>query len=339
MTKEDKLVHNMRKTFMMFFKGKESIMDFMKKSKHIHTTNDAANLFTASNMEFSSKIYNNLWNSKERKSGDIKDFDVPFGQIGVRTKAGRNAWFTFTNKSKKDVATYITKDIINKFFSPTEIKRMDFLGINIGTEKEIERFATSSTAAFTITRPFSLNGKTRKYSQIALQGKYARSAPIVTHELVHTIYEVADRDLDEIVTELDALRRTKAVDRYAESDAGYYKYFAHKYGIHKNTLRKLIREDLKILEGCSSWEDVKKVATKTNLYRLARGKIKGNNLLKGCVESVDRYFLIEQGKRKIRIHTRGKPGARNIPTAVRRWMKKKGVKVYEWKDGKKVRLK
>ena len=42
----NKLAENMRRMFMMFFKGRESIMDFMKKSKHVSScllyTSDAA---------------------------------------------------------------------------------------------------------------------------------------------------------------------------------------------------------------------------------------------------------------------------------------------------------
>jgi len=335
----NKLAENMRRMFMMFFKGRESIMDFRKKSKHV--SSGAIVPFTPNTIKFSIEAYNNLWNSKARKLGDIKGFDEPFGQIGVRTKIGRSAWFSFTGKSEKnkDIATHITNNIINKFFEPSEIRKMDFLGINVGKAQEIEKFAGEPYAAFTTTHPFTLGGKRRQYSQIALQGRYARSAPVVTHELIHTIYEVADRDLDEIVTELDTLRRTKAVDKYAESDSGYYAYFGYKYGLHKSELKKLIREDLKLLENCSSWEDVRRIATQTNLYKLAKGRIRGSNILKGCVENIDRYFIIKDGKREVKIHVRGKAKSRGIPAIVKKWMKKKGVKVYEWKDGKKVRLK
>ena len=76
------------------------------------------------------------------------------------------------------------------------------------------------------------------------------------------------------------------------------------------------------------------IAKQTNLWKLANsGKIEGN------AENIDRYFLIEQGKKRIRVHVRRRAKARGIPAIIKKWMKKKGVKVYEWKDGKKVRLK
>jgi len=349
MTEENELVQKMRKMFMMFFKGRASILEFQQQAKKQSKKKEVGKLpINPGNPFFSFSTYNQLWNSKTRKKGDIKEFDTPFGQIGVKTVLGRNAYFTVTkraeellkasNESEGDTAKWIVKNVANKYFTKHELKRSDFLGFTIASPKEISEYI-SNAAGFALTYPFELNRKRRRASLIGLGVRYARVPVVVTHELIHTMYDVDDRDLDEIVTELDTLRRVKNVERFALQ--GYYPLFFKKrfgyYGDAKSraTLRRLIREDLKLLERkCKNWEDVRKIAKQTNLWKLANsGKIEGN------AENIDRYFLIEQGKKRIRVHVRRRAKARGIPAIIKKWMKKKGVKVYEWKDGKKVRLK
>ena len=338
--KANKLIQNLRKSYMMFLRGRASILDYQKRAEKVHPVN--TNIASLAGQEFFNE-YKHLWSQEIRKTSDIMGFDVPFGQIARKTKAGRNVYLTYTPSAKRKIGDIESVSnevagIINKHFSVPEIKKMDYVAINTGTSRELRNYLGHIPAGCTTLYPLNIKGKKRQFSCVLLHKEATKIPSVITHELIHTIHfrDIRDKDFKEILTDLDALRRTGDIDSYVNK-SGYYLYFYRKrYGEpNRKLLRRLVTEDLKLLrKNCRSWDDVRRVARKTNLWKLANG---GN--IKGSAENIDRYFVVEQGKRRIRVHTRGSAKTKAVPVAIKRWMKQKGVRVYEWKDGKKVRLK
>jgi hypothetical protein len=223
-----------------------------------------------------------------------------------------------------------------------------------------------------VTRP-SGSGSAGEYwysadpPQVIVDPKY-NTSDVLIHELIHhhravskakgregalahiKNYQGKDRDLEESLTEAESVTREKPLDKI-QSGTGYYHYIGDK--------RRAIIEDRELLtkydeskHGKLQKTDGELKVSDENISKLSKKNIKGlraiksvrenypkTNIsklkIKGKVEAIDTFHQYEKEGVKSKIHSYNpKAKSVNMPgsTIFR------GEKLYEWKDGKKVKI-
>jgi hypothetical protein len=173
-------------------------------------------------------------------------------------------------------------------------------------------------------------------SVITIDDSYVDDEDIFTHELVHarlygTNTDPQDRDIREKMTDFETIGR---ISHPEEKRAGYYQYI-------KNVDEKdAIKHDRILLTGSmmKNRKGDRFVADVRKKYN--ESMIKDAHF--SPAEKLDRYYqvILPDGE-KISIHQRGKPNAKvSISKIIQNFKKRYGrdIKVYEWRDGKRVLL-
>lgn len=175
-------------------------------------------------------------------------------------------------------------------------------------------------------------------SVITIDDSYVDDEDTYTHELVHarlygTNTEPKDRDTHEKMTELETVGRTSDPGK---KKAGYYHY------LKKSSISMIdaIKHDRILLTGSMTKN------RKGDRFVADVHKKYNESMIKDAhfspAEKLDRYYqvILPDGE-KISIHQRGKPNARVTTSKIVQNFKKrygKDIKVYEWRDGKRVLL-
>lgn len=213
---------------------------------------------------------------------------------------------------------------------------------------------------------------TARPRQIKINPSYETNADVLIHELTHhhravaenrqgalketETYRGRDADLEESMTEAEAITREKPFDK----KAGYYSFLDQKpterlrsqfedrnilTGYETTTakkkfgeLDKTVEDKIKITEdnraklskknvrGVRAIRKVEKEYPDTNISKL---KIKGN------AEAIDTFHEYQKGKAKIKIQEYNPKAKKVVPPQIEGLLKKD---MYEWKDGKKVKV-
>jgi len=220
-------------------------------------------------------------------------------------------------------------------------KRAEKILLNNFTRKEIRQMGKIIFSVRPILKSEDAAGmiayrRETNTSVITIDDSYVDDEDIYTHELVHarlygTNTEPKDRDTHEKMTELETVGRTSDPGK---KRAGYYQYI-------KNVDKKdAIKHDRILLTGSmlKSRKGDRFVADVRKKYN--ESMIKDAHF--SPAEKLDRYYqvILPDGE-KISIHQRGKPNAKvSISKIIQNFKKRYGkdIKVYEWRDGKRVLL-
>ena len=212
--------------------------------------------------------------------------------------------------------------------------------------------------------------------QVQVDPDFADTSDVLIHELVHHHRNVAkdrtgalkhikrwegrDKDLEESTTEAETLAREKPFDK---SKAGYYPSLTHVKGVEKTRAEF---KDRKLFSGYDTTsvrkrfgkldktEDGKLEISERNREKLSKKNIRGKRAInkvnkeypeseisrlkiKGKVEAIDTFheYEDEAGKTQLKVQSYN-PKAKKVKAPIVKGLKKKNL--YEWKDGKKVKV-
>ena len=205
--------------------------------------------------------------------------------------------------------------------------------------------------------------------QIFIDPKYMTSDTLI-HELTHhhravspqrkgalahvKEYKGKDEDLEEAMTEAESITRQKPFDK-PMGGAGYYHLLG---GTSKERLesemgdRKILTKYSEKKHGELEKEDSKILASEKNIKRMSKKNIRGVRAIKtvkkefpktdisklkikGKAEAIDTFWQYEKGEDKAKIHVYN-PEMKDVEPPVTKQLEE--TELYEWRDGKKVRV-
>jgi len=212
--------------------------------------------------------------------------------------------------------------------------------------------------------------------QVQVDPDFVDTSDVLIHELVHHHRNVSesrtgalkhikrwdgeDRDLEESTTEAETLAREKPFDK---SKAGYYGSLKHVKGVEKTRAEFKDRKRFSGYDTTSvrkrfgkldMTDDGKLEISERNRAKLSKKNIRGKRAInkvnreypeseisrlkiKGRVEAIDTFheYEDEAGKTRMKIQSYN-PKAKKVKAPEVKGLKKKNM--YEWKDGKKVKV-
>lgn len=249
------------------------------------------------------------------------------------------------------------RERINKAFTKKEQKEMGLVFISVESTRR-----GVAGSYYPSSRP----------RQVNISPSFVDNADVLIHELTHhhravaenrqgalketKVYHGKDADLEESMTEAEALTREKPFDK----KAGYYSFLDKK---PTEKIRSQF-EDRNVLTGYESTTAKKRFGelekTKEDKIKITdenRGKLSKRNVrgirairkvekeypntnisklkIKGKVEAVDTFHEYQKGKGKIKIQEYNPTGRKVKPPTIKGLGKKD---FFEWKDGKKVKV-
>jgi len=191
---------------------------------------------------------------------------------------------------------------------------------------------------------------------ICIDPQYTDESGVVVHEVIHNLRDhdksrkgglkhvknyrrPRDRDLEESMTEAETRSRQRP---FQPESAGYYGFIKDKEGKSQEELQtedritinaidlKKHTPELKNKKGKRAINATRKNYPKTHIARMK---------MKGEAEAVDSFYEAEKRDGIVtHIHTRQPRGSKALDRAEQREIKQGAKALYEWRDGKKVRI-
>ncbi len=249
-----------------------------------------------------------------------------------------------TKEQRKDVAMNIDKS-----FTVPEKKTL------AGTVIAIDLNMPPGVAGYYSQR-HDVEGKSIGAPVIGIHPTKTKSPGVVVHEAIHNLrdhdrgrkgalkhtktYKGRDKDLEESMTEAETKSRVKP---YYPERAGYYGYVKDKKGKSSAELQTEDRIEINQIntkvhtpkdrnkKGKRAVSSTRKNYPKTHISRMK---------MAGDVESVDSYYEAERKDGvKTKIQTYQPEGGKAADKKEQTAMKRRSVKLHEYRDGKKVRIK
>lgn len=288
----------------------------------------------------------------QQRTIDVYPLDYPRHDIDAfKAKTGRKVYLGSADKRTMQELRANTGFIFLENFTGPEIKQMG--GVFIDAK------SPGGNAAGQCAKIEGAKGSTA--NMVRIKKKYIGDEWIVTHELEHakqfgglapgrySSYYL-DRNKDETMTELATTARVHNF-RGREFEGGYYIYVPSvrqallNWRTGKGTRREYI-------DALRKAQDMDRIGMTGSMDRTLRGKALETRLKEYYPESqvgkahfspaefLDRYYQVNVGKMKIVVHRRYGESVRNQSQVKRDFRKEYGpdVKVFEWMDGKRVRI-
>lgn len=270
---------------------------------------------------------------------DIMNHDMPAPDIIKKRTKGQECVRVGSHKPRQKDAKQIT-DILNHNFTAEELR-----GMNLYYEYPAQKV----NGVVALHTGYKEGGK--KFSIIEIARHTRGLEDTLTHETIHARRYakgdmVRDQDQEEIETELETVARISNKG-LKERFGGYYQYLPH--GKQKD----LIREDRARITGDASkraigrkaLQQVRKELKNSHIQKYdGTGRWEGyakRDIIRQDREYLDRYFEIRIPRKGVVQHhikqDRPITNAATLKYLAGRFGK--GITVFEWKDGKKFRLK
>ncbi|MHA1167587.1 MAG: hypothetical protein ACTSRU_07175 [Candidatus Hodarchaeales archaeon] len=297
------------------------------------------------------------WNNFDRPRKDVKK---------IKNKGGQNTYLGAKNKSQMNELTNLSNFVLAKNFSSREQRRIGRMLVNVAqTKKNWAGSHMRYNGASVITlAPTNISENVLVHEMIHAD-RWARG------------HHTRDKDIEESKTELETIARSsEPLDDFHLDGGGYYstlpevREVARKartseitYAEYKSKsnrlIKKAITEDRILLTGSmskslSGKQAVKSVEKNYSKSHMARANITGRRrtnyksknrrAIEGWnPENQDRYFEIQPKgkKRKAQAHYNFPKGKKSDIRSIKKDLHEKfgkGSKIWEWKDGKKVRV-
>lgn len=270
---------------------------------------------------------------------DIENHDMPAPDIIKKKTKGQEHIRIGSKKPCRKDAKEIT-NILNSNFTAEELR-----GMNLYYEYP----APKVNGVVALHTGYKENGK--KFSIIEIAKHTKGLEDTLTHETIHarryaTGDMVNDQDQEEIETELETVARISN-QGLKERYGGYYQYLKH------GRPRDLIREDRARITGDATkraigkgvLSNIRKELKHSHIQKYdGEGRWEGfakRDIIRKDREYLDRYFEIRiPGEGQVQHHIRqDRPITQAATMKFLRSRFGKGIIVFEWKDGKKYRLK
>jgi len=265
---------------------------------------------------------------KQAKS-DLVGLDHPRKDTtSFKSKATKKVYVGATTDKTKRGLKNRAEQILRSNFTKHEINCMGSLYFE--GSRPSSRNAAATCSSVRVTE----NGKiTGRNHLITVKPTHTNNEEVITHELVHarrhgTGEHTYDRDTEEKETELETVARVKDPPSWG---GGYYQYLRDKDSFEAKT------KDRIGLTGRMSRNIKGKKALKKIREYYPQSEISKAHF--SPAERVDRYFVIKVNGTTIdhHMHFEGKPTKNHVIQDLKADFGE-NIKVWEWKDGKKVRV-
>lgn len=318
----------------MFYFGRRGVSDYNKTSKDIRTPR----------RKHLRSIHGKYTLKVLPREFDFNGHDMPRPDIyKIKLRNGKVIYVGTDNK--KNIADFkkYALPYINKSFTDKELQMM-----NVFVEypdRNLIKYGMHGVADTQWPDPGE------KFKRFSLIGFYDKHSPETTvHEFVHALRNTnkkqnnKDADKDEIETVLETIARLPEKDAIPKNtiSIGYY---SHLKGIKNlNDAKRAIKHDRDIIvkkcnthlpiaqriKKCYKYTDIGKLKI-PNKYKKSQSKIRNP-------ENIERVFeIVFKDGKKEEIQIRPSKDRASIKT----YLHKKyglGIKIYEWRDGKKYRF-
>lgn len=279
----------------------------------------------------------NDWFRLDRPREDILSF---------KNKSGRISYVGHRNPATRRSTTKSVKGILRDSFSAREMGSIN------GVLFDVKSKGMGGAAGSHI--------RWGGDSYIALRTDYANDEEVIIHELVHARRHaqgdyVRDRDREEAETDLETMARMKNFNNRGRT--GYYQFLPEVRQTSKRDGpaaaqrlmlqlqaedRRLVTGDVnKHFKGKVAVKNVKRAYPQSHISKMNR-RSRHSGYSSRTLENIDRYFEVQPPgyKRKAQVHLHYPQGKSNLNTIKKdlRGQFGDGSKIWEWRDGKRVRV-
>ena len=293
------------------------------------------------------KIYEELdrlsgfGSEKDTISKDIPRRDI----ISFIGSTGRKVYVGGENKSSREELLSLTKHKLDNYFTISEVKEMGPLYIQAGGESIGS--GGSCQHLVSIKHRTHITGKIRTPHIISISEEHINDAAILTHEFVHakrwgTKDHVSDINREEKETDLETMCRLSPSDFDDRGGAGYYQFIPEvREELKKDPIfgtrlmwkfqkddRQLVIGKKPGMKGVALKQKINKVYNKTHISDAQFSQ----------AEKLDRFFIIKSKELTLNEHNRyiRSITLEEIKQGYRETYP--GAKVWEIRDGVKVRI-
>ena len=262
------------------------------------------------------------WSKSGHKKYDLEGYDHPREDIKKVPKTYHK--YAGSPKVRLSKTTKTAEKVLRNNFTAKERKKIGKVVIE-GIAPANKNWIGSNTYY-----------RGSKLSLVKIAPHCADSEDVYTHELIHARRHggneyVRDINIDEKQTEFENVGRLSSSDKM---DTGYYYY------IKDGSFRDNINHDRLLLTGKTGKKRKGKRYMADVRKKYSKSKIQYAHF--SPAENLDRYFqVILPNGQKVSVHRRYKPRSRDTKAQILKEFKKefgKDIRVYEWENGKRVRI-